>query len=156
MLAVMLIASLGLKGVAGLPADSGSDPAAQGVERKLVAILRRQGFTVVFHPGAIQSAIVYGARGQCRLSVRDARAGSMVESVLAQDARSIGEVRYLYGGAKYRAFPRFRTRFSRFAAEVLGRLGISANVRVPVALATSPGCGDSTFSLDDISYQTVV
>jgi hypothetical protein len=155
-LAVMVIGSLGLKGVAGLPADSGTYPAAQGMERKLAAVLRRQGFTVTIHPQAIQSAIVYGSRGQCRLSVRDARDGSMVETVFAQDARAIGAVRYLYGGAEYRAFPRFRTHLSRFAAEILGRVGISANVRVPVALATSPGCRDSTFGLGDISYRTVV
>jgi hypothetical protein len=150
LLLVLTVSSVGLKAAAGPVNDGKTDSRPGLLESQLSEMLRAQGFATKLHPLRLQSSIVYAIRGDCRLSVRDARAGTAVETVFARDAASIGPVRYLYRDDSSATAPAFRMRLGRLEAEMLRRIGIERPIPVPVALATSPACGNATFGLQDV------
>lgn len=140
--------SVGLKAAVGPPDDGKGAPGAK-VDAELAKVLQSQGFTTVLSPRRFQSAVTYAARGNCRLSVRDARDGVEVASVFARDASDIGPVRYLYRGQVSKTPPTAAEWFDRFGNKVVDRLGIQRRTPVPIALATSPGCQGQDFKLRD-------
>ena len=145
---VSALVSVGLKAAVGPPDDGKGAPGAR-VDAELGKILQSQGFSTVLSPRRFQSAVTYATRGNCRLSVRDARDGVEVAAVFAREASEIGPVRYLYRGKASPAPPAAAAWFDRFGTKVFDRLGIQRRVPVPIALATSPGCNGQDFGLRD-------
>jgi hypothetical protein len=151
---VLAIGSIGLKAVAGPPRDGLTDSRPGQLEDQLQSKLKSQGFVAELRPMRMRAPVVYARKGQCELTVRDARGGESFAEIFVQDARSIGPVRYLYGGSSYSAMPGIGVRLGRFGAEVQSRLGFASSAPVPVVLATSPACGLSDFGLDDVRIGT--
>lgn len=146
----LALSSVGLKAMSGPPRNGIIDPHPGQLERQLVSRLQRQGFSTSARVLHIQSTMIYGTRGACRLSVRDARNGDGEKTAFALQASDIGPVRYLYRGNVDAAPPVLAMRVGRFETELLNRLGFDARLHVPVALATSAGCGEGAFGLDDM------
>jgi hypothetical protein len=94
-----------------------------------------------------------GQRGECHLSVRDAREGIQIATLFSRDASNIGPVRYLYRGTSTDTPPATSVWLDRFQTKVLNRLGVLRRVPVPIALATSPGCGGQNFGLSDFRVE---
>ena len=149
LLFALAVSSVGLKAAVGPINDGKTDLRPRQLETQLERTLRAQGFSVSERPRPMQSTILFAKRGDCLLSVRDARGGTAVETVFARNAASIGPVRYLYRGTASASVPSFRIRLGRFEAETLHRLGVDRPVPVPVALATSAACESETFGLED-------
>lgn len=147
-LAVLAVGSVGLKAAAG-PRNDGVEAGLGHVERQLSGALAAQGFSTEVRTFRYRTPLVLGRRGDCRLSVRDARGGAAFLAIFASDAASVGAVRYLYKDASYSAPPAVRLRIARLATEVQTRFGFHPDVGVPLALATSPACRGSNFGLDD-------
>jgi hypothetical protein len=147
--AALALSSVGLKAYAG-PPRGGLDSFRAEIEAQLASSLRAQGFATSITHLRMQSSIVYGRRGACRLSVRDARLGESNATAFAQDAAGIGPVRYLYRGRDYASPPTFAMRLGRLQTELLDRAGLNAALHIPVAIASSPGCGRADFGLDDV------
>jgi hypothetical protein len=148
--ALLALGSLGLKAAVGPPRDSlaGRDPTK--FDLTATEILRSQGFSTTVRAYAHRSDLVLGERGACRLAVRDAKWGSAVTSIFAQDVEAIGPVRYLYRGNEYSTPPGLAVRLGRLQYETAARLGISSPLPLLVAFAASPACGDSRFGLGDV------
>ena len=72
-------------------------------------------------------------------------------SQFARDASTIGPVRYLYKARTYDAPPGLTIRLGRLETEILGRIGLQKRAHIPVAVATSPGCGAGDYGLSDFS-----
>ena len=142
--------SVGLKAAAGPPRDGFTDAYTGQLDDHLTSVLRSHGFATAFVRRRMQSSIVLGRKGQCRIAVRDARAGESYRAVFAWDARDIGPVRYLYRGQAYSAVPGFRYRMIRLGTGLLSRLGMAHAASVPVAVAASPQCGADVFGLNDV------
>jgi hypothetical protein len=147
--AALALTSVGLKAYAG-PPRGGLDSYRNQIEAQLTGGLRAQGFATTIRHLRLQSSIVYGKRGSCRLSVRDARLGESNGSAYTQDAAGIGPVRYLYRGRDFASPPTFAMRLSRLQTEILDRTGFNAALHIPVALAASPECGRANFGLGDV------
>ena len=147
--AALALSSVGLKAYAGPPND-GLSSFREEVETQLASSLRAQGFATRTIHLRIQSSIVYGTRGSCRLSVRDARLGESNATAFTLDAAGIGPVRYLYRGRVYENTPTFAIRLGRLQTELLDRAGFNAALHIPVVIASSPECGRSDFSLGDL------
>jgi hypothetical protein len=146
----LAISSLGLKAAAGPPQDGFADPRPLATEARLTAILRAQGFGTGLSPRRYQSSVVYAERGGCRLSARRARGDDAENAVYAHEAAPIGPVRYLYAGRRYASAPTLKIRIGRLETELLGRMGLKPNIHVPIAVATSSGCGTRDFGLEDV------
>ena len=144
------MSSVAIKAGAGIPPDGWVDPRAGMPEHQFVRLLQSQGFQTTVRPMRILTPIVYGQRGGCRLSVRDARGGEAMSTIFKSEASSIGPVRYLYKGSRYASPPGLTVRLGRLQAEVLNRLGLHGAVHIPVALATSNECAGTNFGLDDV------
>ena len=144
----LTIISVGLKAAAG-PPDDGVGTTPQQVETQLANTLRGQGFSTTIKHNKYQSSAVYGQRGDCRLSVRDAHEGAKIVATFASDDHNIGPVRYLYRGTVSDTPPSVAAWLDRFGNKVSNRLGVQRRVPVPIALATSPGCGGQNFGLRD-------
>ena len=147
-LLILTVSSVGLK-AATAPNNDDKLPAAR-VEKELVETLRRQGFSTSVRPGKFQSSIVFGSREGCRISARDASAGTSAMIVYARAAEDIGPVRYLYRGQSFDSPPMIRMRIGTFENEFLDRIGAHAPIAIPIALATSPQCGGKLFGLADV------
>src|SRR4051794_28285701 len=106
----LAFASVGAKAWIGPPKDGLIEFHPGQLEQQLVRTLRSQGFSTSVRQFRIQSSIVSGTRGECRLSVRDARMGEADMTVIARDASGIGPVRYLYAGQSYSSPPTFAMR----------------------------------------------
>jgi hypothetical protein len=148
--AALAVGSVGLKAAAGPPRDGFTDSRPGELEDELQARLRSQAFATAVRQPPMRSAIILAQRGRCRLSVRDARGGESFKTVYASDARTIGPVRYLYEGQAYPEMPGVAVRWGRLRAELKSRTGLDTSAPVPVALATSSGCGSNDFGLDDV------
>jgi hypothetical protein len=148
--AALAAGSVGLKAAAGPPRDGFTDSRPGQIEDDLRGRLRSQSFVTSIRRIPMRSVIILAQKGECRLSVRDARGGESFATVFARDARNIGPVRYLYEGRAHSEMPGLAVRWGRFRAELKNRLGLSANAPVPVALATSPACGHNDFGLDEV------
>jgi hypothetical protein len=144
------MASVGLKAAAGPPDDEFNAGRPGQAEDRLNAILRSQNFSAAIRPPRAQSAIIFAKRGECRLSVRDARGAESFKTVFAQDAATIGTVRYLYRGKAYDTLPGVRMRLGALETELQRLLGLSAAAPIPIALATSADCDRSDFGLGDV------
>ena len=142
--------SVGLKAAAGPARDGFTDGHAGQLDNYLISTLRSQGFATTFVRRRMQSSIVLGRKGQCRIAIRDARAGESYKTVFAWDARDIGPIRYLYRGRVYSVVPGIRYRLIRLGTALLSRFGMTHSASVPVAMATSPGCGADDFGLNDV------
>jgi hypothetical protein len=149
-LAVLAASSLGLKAAAGTPRDGFMDISADRVDQQLSSRLEAQHFSVWVQRFAHHSSMISGVRGNCRLGVRDARAGAAMETLFAREAASLGPVRYLYRGSSYDGPPSFAMRIGRLETEALSRLNLALKEPVPVAFAASPGCGASDFGFADV------
>jgi hypothetical protein len=147
---VLAASSVGLKAAAGPLRDGSIDSRPLLLEDQLIDSLRAQGFSARLRPLRIQSSIVYATRGDCRLSVRDARGGAAAAAVFARDAKDIGQVRYLYRGQSYEAPPALKVRLGRLEYELLSRMGVRQHLAVPLALASSAGCNGRDFGLEDM------
>ena len=150
--AALALSSVGLKAYAG-PPRGGLDSFRGRVEAQLASGLAAQGFATSTRHLRIQSSIVYGTRGSCRLSVRDARLGESNATAYAQDAAAIGPVRYLYRGRDFARLPTFAIRLGRLQTELLERGGLNAALHIPVAIASSPECGRGDFGLADVRVE---
>jgi hypothetical protein len=147
---VLAMSSVGLKGAIGPVNDGMADPRPGQIEDQLVIRLRQQGFSTVVRPFTKRSPAILAHRQDCRLSVRDARGGAGFMTIFASDAAPIGPVRYLYGGRSYASVPVMPLRLGRLETELYARVGWQAHARVPLALATSAGCGAKDFGLADL------
>jgi hypothetical protein len=148
--ALLAVSSLGLKAAAGPPRDGLMDVPAERFEQRLANDLRAQHFNVSVKRFTHRSSLVVGVRGTCMLAVRDARQGVAMATAFDQDAGGIGTVRYLYRGSSYDAAPSFAMRFGRLKTEALSRLGLLPTEPMPIALATSRGCGSGNFGFSDV------
>lgn len=146
----LALSSVAIKAAAGIPPDGWVDARAGMAEQQLVRRLESQGFVTTVRPMRILTPIVYGQRGGCRLSVRDARGGEAMSTIFQTEASSIGPVRYLYKDSSYASPPGLTVRLGRLEAELFNRLRLHGTVHVPVALATSSECKGGDFGLDDI------
>jgi hypothetical protein len=148
--AVLALGSLGLKAAVGPPRDSlvNRDPTL--FENTATNILQSQNFSTSLRTYPHRSTLILAARGSCRIAVRDAKWGSGMASVFAQDARMIGPVQYLYRTNRYSRPPGLSLRFGRLEFELLDRLGVHWPMPVLVAFAASPSCGDSRFGFADV------
>jgi len=148
--AVLAIASLGIKAVAGPPRDGLIDPHPGEFEQIIAASLERQHFSTRVQRFRFRSALVLATRGGCRLAVRDARVPDGFEAIFAQDVTSIGPVRYLFNGSSYSHPPQLAPRLVRLETEVFHRLGWSESSSALIAMASSPSCGTSNFGMQDV------
>ena len=146
---LLAVSSLGLKAAAGPPRDGLMDVPSEVLDRQLSAKLRAQHFTTSVQQFGHRSSQVVGTRGSCRVAVRDAREGVAHEVLFAQDAASIGPVRYLFKGKSYEHPPTFAMRIGRLETEAMSRLGMAPREPALIALAASPGCGSGDFGLFD-------
>ena len=142
--------SVSLKAAIGPPRDGFTDGHAGQLDDYLTSILHSRGFATGFVRRKMQSSIVLGQKGQCRIAIRDARAGKCTKAVFAWDARDIGPVRYLYRGRVYSAVPAIRYRLIRLSTGLMSRFRMTHSASVPVAVATSPECGADDFGLSDV------
>jgi hypothetical protein len=147
--ALLALSSVGFKAIASRQAHARSDSETK-LDAQLVRNLRSQGFETTVRPIKYQSSIIYAARGSCRLAVRDARNAEAHVAVFAQNAASIGPVRYLYAGHVYAGHPSFAVRIDRFEGRLLRLAGLKQPAHVPVAIASSPSCGGVDFGMDDV------
>lgn len=152
--AVLAIASLGIKAVAGPPRDGLIDRHPGEFEQIVSASLERQHFSTRVQRFRFRSALVLALRGGCRLAVRDARVPDGFEAIFAQDASSIGPVRYLFNGSSYSYPPQLAPRLVRLKTEVLHRLGWNETSPPLIAMASSPSCGASDFGMKDVRVST--
>jgi len=148
-LLILAVTSVGLKAIAG--ANNQDEPPPGRVEQELLKKLRTQGFSTSLRPGKFQSPMVSGVRKACRISARDATAGTSAMVVYTRAARSIGPVRYLYEGETFERPPMIRMRIGKYENEFLGRIGVRAPLHIPIAVATSRECGGGSFGLADLS-----
>ena len=150
----LAVASVGLKAAAGPPPDGAYDVHPRQVETQLEATLRGQGFSTDAESRPDRSEMIFGRRGECLIAARDARGGANFDGVFAADVRRIGKLRYLYRGKSYDQPPSLAFRVGRFQNEVLNRLGLKHAMAVPIALASTGGCGSGNFGLDAIRIST--
>jgi hypothetical protein len=150
----LALGSVGLKAAAGASPDGLTDVRSGQLENQLQAVLRSQNFSTAIQRKPLRTPIVLARRGECRISVRDARGGESFSDVFASDTRSVGKVRYLYAGRTFTSVPGVAVRLGRVGAELRNRFGLSSDAPVPVALATSPECGRNNFRLDEIRIPT--
>jgi len=148
----LALISVGLKAAAGPPDDGKGAPDSR-VNEQLASALKAQGFSISLSPRAYQSWVIMGKRGDCRLSVRDAREGIQVATVFSREAGDIGPVRYLYRGTSSDSPPATSVWLDRFQNKVLNRLRVQRRIPVPVALATSPACSGQNFGLSDFRVE---
>lgn len=120
------------------------------VSARVQAILASQGFETSVRQLQIQSPIVFGQRGACTLSVRDASGGAATQAAFADDARRIGPVRYLYRGTVFSSPPTLRMHFAVIESSLLNSLGFQRDLHVPLAMAASDACGRDSFGLEDL------
>jgi len=152
--AALAAASVGLKAAAGPPPDGAYDVRPRQVETQLEATLRAQGFSTDAESRPDRSEMIFARRGDCLLAARDARGGANFDGVFAADVRHIGKLRYLYRSKSYDGPPSMAFRIGRFQNEVLNRLGFKHAMDVPIALASTSGCGSGDFGLDEIRIST--
>ena len=150
----LAVASVGLKAAAGPPPDGAYDVHPRQVETQLEATLRGRGFSTDAESRPDRSEMIFGRRGECLIAARDARGGANFDGVFAADVRRIGKLRYLYRGKSYDQPPSLAFRVGRFQNEVLNRLGLKHAMAVPIALASTGGCGRGNFGLDAIRITT--
>jgi len=143
----LAIISVGLKAAAG--PDSGMGPPGSEVVDQLSRSLQSQGFATDVSTKKTLSSIIFAKRNDCQLSVRDAREGAAVETLFATDASSVGTIRYLYRGKASDAPPDSAIWADRVVNKIFSSLQIHRRIPVPLALATSPGCGGQDFGLSD-------
>jgi hypothetical protein len=152
--AILALGSLGLKAAVGPPRDSMVDRDPRHFEQTVTGILHAQNFSTTMRTFPYRSTLVLAARGDCRIAIRDAKWGTGVTTVFAQDARMIGPVYYLYRGNRYSRPPGLSLRLGRLEFEILDRVGGHLPMHILVAFAASPSCGDSQFGLADVSVGT--
>lgn len=145
----LALSSVGLKAMAGPPRNGAVDRPGE-VTGRLTAILQREGFSTSLRLRRFQSSIVDATRGNCRLSVRDARSADGDETAFTQDAKAVGPVRYLYRGKSYGSPPVLAIRLARAQMAALGLLFPQEQVALPVALAVSAGCARDDYGLGDV------
>jgi hypothetical protein len=143
----LAILSVGLKAAAG--PDTGLGPPGAEIADKVARSLQAQGFSTNIQIQRSLSSVVYAKRNDCRLTVRDAREGAAVETLFESEAVGVGTVRYLYRGKASDAPPASAMWADRVLNKVLNGLRIQRRIPVPLALATSPGCGGQDFGLSD-------
>ena len=146
----LAIGSVGLKAAAGPPPDGTIDVRPGLLEDDLAGRLRSQGFSTSAVPKHNRSHMILARRGECVLSVRDARGGAAFDAIFSTDSKAIGPVRYLYRGQVFETAPTLAFRIGRLETEIFSRLGFKRSVSVPLALATTPGCGSSNFGLESV------
>lgn len=146
----LAVCSLAMKAGAGTPVYAASDEIAAPIEQRLVSALVAKGFVTSVRHLKLQSSIVYGTRGDCTLSARNAAAGPSVATAFAEDARRIGPVRYLYEGHAYSSPPALRIHLENVRDSVLHLVGLRAQVHIPIAIARSERCSDSDLGLQDV------
>lgn len=148
--ALLALGSLGLKAAIGPPRDSLVNRDPRPFDRAVSTILHSQGFAITVSTYAHRSDLILARRGDCRIAARDAKWGTGITSVFADDARAIGPVQYFYRGRRYSRPPGLRLRAGRLEFEVANRLGRRWPMPVLVAFAAAPACGDSQFGLADV------
>lgn len=154
----VLLASLGILAASSLTLKAAKGPTVLAPARtgpasvadRVQTILSSQGFAISVRQLKIQSPIVFGQRGACTLSVRDASGGAATQSAFADDARRIGPVRYFYKGYAFRSPPTLRMHFAVIQSSFLNSLGFQRDLHVPLAIAASRGCGQESFGLEDV------
>ena len=147
----LVVSSIAIKASAGPPRDGWVDLSTAQITGELRSRLVAQGFFTTVIPLKIQSPIVIGQRGRCRLSVRDARAGKALVTEFARNAAAIGPVRYLYKGGSYSVPPAFRIRVGRLETEVLDRMTGQAQANIPIAMAASRSCGAADYGFSHVN-----
>lgn len=148
---LLVVGSIAIKAMAGPPRDGWANLSRAQVSGELRGRLAAQGFATFVIPLKIQSPVVIGQRGKCRLSVRDARDGKALMTQFASDAAAIGRVRYLYKGDSYSVPPALRIRLGRLQTEILGRMTGHPRAHIPVAMASSPECGSADYGMGEFS-----
>ena len=147
--------SIGLKAAIGAaPSYAMSDKNRQRLEQLLVAALNAEGFSTTVRPLKFQSSIVYAKKGDCRLSVRDARAGAAAIPAFVHDAQNVGDIRYLYRGNSYSSFPALRIHFDLLEGSLLHSVGLRPKLYLPLAFAASAGCSTGALGLQNIQLTT--
>jgi hypothetical protein len=152
--ALLVLGSLSLKAAAGAPRDRLIESDPRHFERAVTGVLSAQHFVTNLRAYPYRPTLVLAARGNCRLAVRDATFGAALAPTFAEDARSVGPVRYFYRGDSFERPPGMILRFGRLEFEILGRLGFDRPMPVLVALAASPDCGRDRFGLADLHLES--
>lgn len=152
-LLVLALGSLTLKGAMGPTVVSPPRSGADSVENRVISILSVQAFQTSVRRLKIQSSIVFARRGSCTLSARDAFGGAATQATFAEDARSIGPIRYFYRGKAFTSPPTLRIHFAVIQSSLLHALGFAPILHVPLAVAVSPGCANETFGLGDLALK---
>lgn len=149
-LGILAVSSLTLKAAMGPTVLAPPRTGPASVAGRVQTILSSQGFETSIRHLKIQSPIVFGQRGACTLSVRDASGGAATQAAYADDARRIGPVRYFYKGNSFSSPPMLRIHFAVIESSLLNSLGFQRDLHVPLALAASHACGRESFGLEDL------
>lgn len=151
MLVLLALAATGSIALKGAMRSAPEQVLADQALRKIAVRLAQQGFAVRIERHPVQNDVVLADRGACRISARDASPGAAFATAFAQQAASVGAVRYLYRRQQYTAPPETRTMLFRLVPRTLDRLGVHLARPLPVAIATSSTCPAGDFGLGDIS-----
>jgi hypothetical protein len=136
-LALLLIVSLTGKLLVGYQAGPNDDRRlADALQRRLSAA----GFATSLE-SRIAGLVVHGARGPCRVTVRDGDNWPVLAVVFEQRARPYGPLRYVYRGDSGVAPPRVRPAIDRITRRIAGAFGIDATRPALLAVAATPACG---------------
>ena len=150
LLAVAATGSIALKGaMRSAPEQELADQALRGIAARLAG----HGFAVRIERHPVQNDVVLADRGSCRISARDASPGAAFATAFAQQAASVGTVRYLYRNQHFATPPDTRAMLFRLVPRTLDRLGLHLARPLPVAIATSSTCPAGDFGLGDISVR---
>jgi hypothetical protein len=148
--AALAVASVGLKSAVAAPSSTRDADSGKLFQQQVIGVLTSEGFRTSIEPRKIQSSIIHATRGNCRLTVRDARAGKAIAAAFARDAREIGTLQYWYKGSSYQEPPGIRLRIGYFEANSMKWAGRTLPLPIPLALARSSACGAGDFGLADI------
>ena len=151
MLALLGLAATGSIALKGAMRSAPEEELADQALRKIAARLAGQGFAVRIERHPVQNDVVLAERGACRISARDASPGAAFATAFAQQAASVGVLRYLYRQQRFAAPPETQTMLFRLVPRTLDRLGLHLARPLPVAVATSSTCPAGDFGLGDIS-----
>lgn len=140
-LALLLIASVGLKYVNTLAASQPDIPRMRG---ELASALGRGGYAITLPTGEPKwwnDGLVAGRKDGCTVFVRDATYfGPELEAISSRRMNGGRPLRYMWGGEYVPAYPRLRIEIQWRIQRELARLGVSYGIAPVIAVGAEPKC----------------
>lgn len=138
--AALLLISLAAKAALIAPAP---EPDSHRVAGEAAAMLRDQGFLTAFESRPL-GILVHARRGGCRLLVVDYNPYGTFAATIAERARPVGPLRFVYRGELYAQAPKLVPLLDFYVYRELRRVGIGAR-RHPIAAIAWQGCDLARF-----------